>query len=59
MKKGIFLGDKKQIDSVYPEALRAALGACCALEGAVFTKEAVLRDPTRYGVTPAMLETMA
>ena len=57
MKKGIFLGDKKQIDSVYPEALRAALGESCALESAVFTKEAVLRDPARFADTDYIFST--
>lgn len=109
MHQGIFLGDEKAINRVYPEAVRAALAKICALKETVYTKAAVLDvtveeplppahplcaldncfltthiagsagqevwrmaaymlgelqrleagAPTRYGVTTAMLETMA
>lgn len=57
MQKGIFLGDKKQIDYVYPQDIRKAIAQICGLTDAVFTKEEVLEEPARFADTAYIFST--
>lgn len=55
--QGIFLGDEKAINRVYPEAVRAALAKICALTETVYTKAAVLDAPERFADTAYIFST--
>lgn len=55
--QGIFLGDEKAINRVYPEAVRAALAKICALTETVYTKAAVLDAPERFASTAYIFST--
>lgn len=55
--QGIFLGDEKAINRVYPEAVRAALAKICALKETVYTKAAVLDAPERLADTAYIFST--
>lgn len=55
--QGIFLGDEKAINRVYPEAVRAALAKICALKETVYTKAAVLDAPERFADTAYIFST--
>lgn len=57
MHQGIFLGDEKAINRVYPEAVRAALAKICALKETVYTKAAVLDAPERFADTAYIFST--
>lgn len=48
MQKGIFLGDRKQVDYVYPSDVRIELMRICGLGETVYTKEEILGDPARF-----------
>ena len=55
--QGVFLGDEKAINRVYPEAVRAALAKICALTETVYTKAAVLDAPERFASTAYIFST--
>lgn len=57
MHQGIFLGDEKAINRVYPEAVRAALAKICALKETVYPKAAVLDAPERFADTAYIFST--
>lgn len=57
MHQGIFLGDEKAINRVYPEAVRASLAKICALTETVYTKAAVLDAPERFASTAYIFST--
>lgn len=57
MQKGIFLGDRRQMDYVYPSDIRAVLMKTCGLEETVYTKEEVLGDPARFSDTAYIFST--
>ena len=56
MHQGIFLGDEKAINRVYPEAVRASLAKICALTETLYTKTAVLDAPDYRTGEPVILE---
>lgn len=49
MKKGIFLGNEKQINYVFPPDIQEQLSALCGTPAYVYTKEEVLAAPERFG----------
>ncbi len=57
MKKGIFLGDARQIAAVYSDDVRKALQNACDLPDTVFTKETVLAAPAHFADTAYLFST--
>ena len=55
--QGIFLGDEKAINRVYPEGVRAAVAKICALKETVYTKAAVLDARERLASTAYIFST--
>ena len=48
MKKGIFLGDAKSIQYVFPQDVCEALSGHCGLQGRVYTWDEVLAAPETF-----------
>lgn len=57
MRKGIFIGDARQIAYVYSDEVRKALQDACDLPDTVFTKERILAEPARFADTAYLFST--